>query len=185
MRDAIESRIERVLEDRGNGQRNIRFVDPSMPITWGGRGSSGTVASTSAICMHSAGATLKGRTISPPVLATFEIPRNHGVVVPVSFSVSLFTVSLSCLSLCLSISVSLFVSLSLSPPVSIIRLSRHHFFGRGGPLGFTMTLNAVYGMTQALHWTTKWDYFINLSASDLPLLRTVREINRHPFICHL
>lgn len=41
--------------------------------------------------------------------------------------------------------------------------------------GFTMTLNAVYGLTQALHWNTKWDYFINLSASDMPLLRTVRE----------
>lgn len=40
-----------------------------------------------------------------------------------------------------------------------------------------MTLNAVYGLTQALHWTTKWDYFINLSASDLPLLRTVRKNN--------
>lgn len=38
-----------------------------------------------------------------------------------------------------------------------------------------MTLNAVYGLTQALHWNTKWDYFINLSASDLPLLRAVRE----------
>lgn len=40
-----------------------------------------------------------------------------------------------------------------------------------------MTLNAVYGLTQALHWNTKWDYFINLSASDLPLLRTVRHIS--------
>lgn len=44
--------------------------------------------------------------------------------------------------------------------------------------GFTMTLNAVYGLTQALHWTTKWDYFINLSASDLPLLPTVRHVER-------
>ncbi|CAN0415152.1 unnamed protein product, partial [Laminaria digitata] len=36
--------------------------------------------------------------------------------------------------------------------------------------GFTLTLNAVYGLTHALHWNTKWDYFVNLSASDLPLL---------------
>lgn len=36
-----------------------------------------------------------------------------------------------------------------------------------------MILNAVYGITQALHWTSKWDYFINLSASDLPLIATV------------
>lgn len=36
-----------------------------------------------------------------------------------------------------------------------------------------MTLNAMYGITQALHWTSKWDYFINLSASDLPLIATV------------
>ncbi|CAM9828579.1 unnamed protein product [Ectocarpus sp. 6 AP-2014] len=71
-RQGVESRIERVLDERGNGERNVRFVSPAMPITWG---------------------------------------------------------------------------------------------------GFTMTLNAVYGLTQALHWNTKWDYFINLSASDLPLLR--------------
>ncbi|CAN0351213.1 unnamed protein product, partial [Ectocarpus sp. 12 AP-2014] len=71
-RQGVESRIEGVLDERGNGERNVRLVDPAMPITWG---------------------------------------------------------------------------------------------------GFTMTLNAVYGLTQALHWNTKWDYFINLSASDLPLLR--------------
>eukprot|EP00903_Cladosiphon_okamuranus_P005503 g5484.t1 len=73
VRDSVKSRIQAVLDERGIGERNIRFVEPSKPVTWG---------------------------------------------------------------------------------------------------GFTMTLNAVYGLTQALHWTTKWDYFINLSASDLPLLRT-------------
>lgn len=44
--------------------------------------------------------------------------------------------------------------------------------------GFSMTLNAVYGITQALHWTSKWDYWINLSASDLPLLATASEALR-------
>lgn len=38
-----------------------------------------------------------------------------------------------------------------------------------------MTLNVVYGITKALHWTSNWDYFINLSASDLPLISTVRD----------
>ena len=42
--------------------------------------------------------------------------------------------------------------------------------------GFTLTLNAVYGLTHALHWNTKWDYFVNLSASDLPLLPPVRNV---------
>ena len=80
-------------------------------------------------------------------------------------ALSIFSLSLGlCLSLCLTVrlSVSVFSPLLLLPLVLRARA------------GFTMTLNAVYGLTQALHWTTKWDYFINLSASDLPLLRTVR-----------
>ncbi|CAM9160175.1 unnamed protein product [Scytosiphon promiscuus] len=73
VKEGVNRRILTVLDERGNGQVNIRLVDPATPITWG---------------------------------------------------------------------------------------------------GFTMTLNAVHGITQALHWNTKWDYFINLSASDLPLLGT-------------
>ncbi|CAM9275911.1 unnamed protein product, partial [Choristocarpus tenellus] len=38
--------------------------------------------------------------------------------------------------------------------------------------GFTMTLTAVYGIAQAILWNQEWDYFINLSGSDLPLLPT-------------
>lgn len=36
--------------------------------------------------------------------------------------------------------------------------------------GFSLTLASVYGMSTALRWDDQWDYFINLSTADFPIL---------------
>ncbi|CAM9333771.1 unnamed protein product [Phaeothamnion confervicola] len=36
--------------------------------------------------------------------------------------------------------------------------------------GFSITLAAIFGLASAVQWFPEWDYFINLSASDFPLL---------------
>ncbi|CAM9435366.1 unnamed protein product [Choristocarpus tenellus] len=36
--------------------------------------------------------------------------------------------------------------------------------------GFSITLTAIFGLSTLVQWSTEWDYFINLSASDFPLL---------------
>ena len=39
--------------------------------------------------------------------------------------------------------------------------------------GFSITLACLYGIAAALLWDDKWDYFINLSASDFPVMTQV------------
>ncbi|CAM9411024.1 unnamed protein product, partial [Hapterophycus canaliculatus] len=36
--------------------------------------------------------------------------------------------------------------------------------------GYTITLTAIFGICTMVQWNNEWDYFINLSASDFPLL---------------
>ncbi|CAM9136431.1 unnamed protein product [Choristocarpus tenellus] len=36
--------------------------------------------------------------------------------------------------------------------------------------GYSITLTALFGLCTMVQWTSQWDYFINLSASDFPLL---------------
>lgn len=129
MREGVKSRIETVLKERGRGERNVRFVEPSTPITWGGECLNDWLQATLSFSRTQHSSPI------PPTRPQFN-----------QFSLSYFSLA----------------------------LDRYGVVVRSPGAGFTMTLNAVYGLTQALHWTTKWDYFINLSASDLPLLRTVR-----------
>lgn len=39
--------------------------------------------------------------------------------------------------------------------------------------GYTVTLTAIFGICTMVQWSNEWDYFINLSASDFPLLPQV------------
>ena len=36
VRADVKQRISSVLTRRGNGQENVRLVEPAMPVTWGG-----------------------------------------------------------------------------------------------------------------------------------------------------
>lgn len=40
--------------------------------------------------------------------------------------------------------------------------------------GFSITLACLYGIAAALLWDPGWDYFINISASDFPVMTQVR-----------
>lgn len=40
--------------------------------------------------------------------------------------------------------------------------------------GFSLTLACLYGVAKALQWDDGWDYFINLSSADYPVLTQVR-----------
>lgn len=40
--------------------------------------------------------------------------------------------------------------------------------------GYTITLTAIFGICTMVQWSDEWDFFINLSASDFPLLPQVR-----------
>lgn len=40
--------------------------------------------------------------------------------------------------------------------------------------GFSMTLACLYGIAASLLWDDRWDYFINLSTADFPILTQVR-----------
>lgn len=39
--------------------------------------------------------------------------------------------------------------------------------------GYTITLTAIFGICTMVQWSDDWDFFINLSASDFPLLPQV------------
>ena len=41
--------------------------------------------------------------------------------------------------------------------------------------GYTITLTAIFGICSMVQWSDEWDFFINLSASDFPLLPQVRD----------
>lgn len=40
--------------------------------------------------------------------------------------------------------------------------------------GYTITLTAIFGVCTMVQWSDEWDFFVNLSASDFPLLPQVR-----------
>lgn len=40
--------------------------------------------------------------------------------------------------------------------------------------GYTITLTAIFGICTMVQWSDQWDFFINLSASDFPLLPQVK-----------
>lgn len=42
--------------------------------------------------------------------------------------------------------------------------------------GFSLTLACMYGMAAAIQWDDDWDYFINLSTADFPVLT---QVNKH------
>ncbi|CAN0513481.1 unnamed protein product, partial [Scytosiphon promiscuus] len=42
--------------------------------------------------------------------------------------------------------------------------------------GYTITLTAIFGICTLVQWSDEWDYFVNLSASDFPLLPQVRTL---------
>lgn len=39
--------------------------------------------------------------------------------------------------------------------------------------GYTITLTAIFGLSTLVQWSNQWDFFINLSASDFPLVPQV------------
>lgn len=39
--------------------------------------------------------------------------------------------------------------------------------------GYTVTLTAIFGICTMVQWSDEWDFFVNLSASDFPLLPQV------------
>lgn len=39
--------------------------------------------------------------------------------------------------------------------------------------GYTITLTAIFGICNMVQWSDEWDFFVNLSASDFPLLPQV------------
>lgn len=39
--------------------------------------------------------------------------------------------------------------------------------------GYTITLTAIFGICTMVQWSDEWDFFVNLSASDFPLLPQV------------
>lgn len=41
--------------------------------------------------------------------------------------------------------------------------------------GYTITLTAIFGICTMVQWSNEWDFFINLSASDFPLLPQVSD----------
>ena len=44
--------------------------------------------------------------------------------------------------------------------------------------GFSITLTCLYAIAASLQWDKSWDYFINLSTSDFPVMTQVREEKR-------
>lgn len=42
--------------------------------------------------------------------------------------------------------------------------------------GYTITLTAIFAICSLVQWSEDWDYFVNLSASDFPLLPQVRRM---------
>lgn len=39
--------------------------------------------------------------------------------------------------------------------------------------GFSITLTCLYGIAASLQWDDGWDYFVNLSAADFPVMTQV------------